>query len=86
MMGASGETFAPEYIAPMVAYLVSEQSQITHEIFNIGAGRYSRIFVASATGWKAGEGRHPSVEDIRDQLAAIRATDQFTIPANAAET
>ena len=85
MMSASGEMFAPEFIAPMVAYLVSEESQLTHETFNIGAGRYSRIFVASTTGWKSGEDSHPSAEDIRDQLDAIRATDEFTIPATAAE-
>jgi NAD(P)-dependent dehydrogenase (short-subunit alcohol dehydrogenase family) len=85
VMGTSGDMYAPEYVAPLVAYLVSEACELTHEIFNVGAGRYSRIFVASAAGWKASENEHPSVEDIRDQLAKIRATDEFIIPANATE-
>ena len=81
----AGDNFAPEFIAPLVAYLVSEESELTHEIFNVGAGRYSRVFVASTSGWKAEEGVHPSLEEIRDQIAAIRATEEFSIPGNAAE-
>ncbi len=56
VMGATGEMFAPEFIAPMVAYLVSEDCEYSHEIFNVGAGRYSRIFIASAPGWNAPAG------------------------------
>jgi len=85
VMGATGEMFAPEYIAPMVAYLVSESCEYTHEIFNVGAGRYSRIFVASAPGWNAPAGATPSVEDIRDQLSIITSTASYKIPANAVD-
>jgi NAD(P)-dependent dehydrogenase (short-subunit alcohol dehydrogenase family) len=85
MMGATGEMFAPEYIAPLVAYLVSEECAYTHEIFNVGAGRYSRVFVGSAPGWNAPEGSIPTVEDIRDRIDDIFSTANFRIPANAAE-
>jgi len=85
VMGPTGDMFAPEFIAPMVAYLVSEECPYTHEIFNVGAGRYSRIFVGSAPGWNAPKGSTPSVEEIRDNLAKIHSTDGFKIPANAAE-
>jgi len=85
LMGALGDAFAPEYIVPMVAYLVSEECAYSHEIFNIGAGRYARIFVASAPGWNAPEGTTPSVEDIRDHLDAIASADGFKIPANASD-
>ncbi len=85
VMGATGDMFAPEFIAPMVAYLVSEECDYSHEIFNVGAGRYSRIFVGSAPGWNAAQGSTPSVEDIRDNREAIFSTEGFKIPANAAE-
>jgi NAD(P)-dependent dehydrogenase (short-subunit alcohol dehydrogenase family) len=85
VMGPTGDSYAPEYIAPLVAYLVCEASELTKEIFNVGAGRYSRIFVASAPGWKAEEGVYPSLEDIREQLSAIRSTEGFSIPNNAVE-
>jgi hypothetical protein len=77
--------FAPEFIAPMVAYLVSEGCEYSHEIFNVGAGRYSRIFVGSAPGWNASGGTTPSVEDIRDNLHTIISTEGFRVPGSAAE-
>jgi len=85
LMGALGDMFAPEFIAPMVAYLVSEGCEFSHEIFNVGAGRYSRIFIASAPGWNAPTGTTPSVEDIRDQLAAIVSSEGYKIPVSASD-
>jgi len=85
LMGATGAMFAPEFIAPMVAYLVSEECPYSHEIFNVGGGRYSRIFIASAPGWNAPAGTTPSVEDIRSQLDTIRSTDGYKIPVSATE-
>lgn len=85
LMGALGDMFAPEFIAPMVAYLASEQCEYSHEIFNVGAGRYSRIFIGSAPGWNAPPGTTPSVEDIRDKLAQISSTEGFKIPASASD-
>jgi NAD(P)-dependent dehydrogenase (short-subunit alcohol dehydrogenase family) len=85
VMGATGDMFAPEFIAPMVAYLVSEECEYSHEIFNVGAGRYSRIFVGSAPGWNAPEGVTPSVEDIRDRLDTIFSSEDYTIPISAVE-
>jgi NAD(P)-dependent dehydrogenase (short-subunit alcohol dehydrogenase family) len=85
LMGAMGEMFAPEFIVPMVAYLVSEGCEYSHEIFNVGAGRYSRIFIGSAPGWTAPAGTVPTVEDIRDRLDAIYSSDGFKIPASASQ-
>ncbi len=85
LMGAMGDMFAPEFIAPMVAYLVWEGCEYSHEIFNVGAGRYARIFIASAPGWNAPAGTTPSVEDIRDQIAAIVSTDGYKIPVTASD-
>jgi NAD(P)-dependent dehydrogenase (short-subunit alcohol dehydrogenase family) len=85
VMGNVGEMFAPEFIAPMVAYLVAEDCAYSHEIFNVGAGRYSRVFIASAPGWNAPAGTTPSVEDIRDNLAAITSTESYKIPLGAVD-
>ena len=84
-MGTTGNNFAPEYIAPRVAYMVSEDCEMTHEIVNVGAGRYSRIFFGAAPGWNAAEGVTPTVEYIRDNLEALRSTDGYRISDNAAE-
>jgi len=85
LMGAMGEAFAPEYIVPMVAYLVSEECAYSHEIFNVGGGRYARVFIASAPGWQVPDGGVPSVEQVRDNLDAIYSDAGFRIPGSAAE-
>jgi NAD(P)-dependent dehydrogenase (short-subunit alcohol dehydrogenase family) len=85
LMGSLGDMFAPEFIVPMVAYLVSEECEYSHEIFNVGAGRYSRIFIGSAPGWTAPAGTVPTVEDIRDKLGAICSIEGYRIPGSASE-
>jgi len=84
-MGEAANIFDPTYIAPLVAYLCAEECAYSHDVFNVGAGRYARIFVGSAPGWQAPKGKPPTVEDIRDQRAAIHAIDGFKIPTQAAE-
>jgi NAD(P)-dependent dehydrogenase (short-subunit alcohol dehydrogenase family) len=78
---------APEYVTPLVAYLASEACEATHEIFDVGAGRYARIFVGLGPGWVAPKGGAPTVEMIRDNFEQIRRTEGAIIPDSiAAET
>jgi hypothetical protein len=75
----------PKFVTPLVAYLVSEECQLTHEIFDVGAGRYARIFVGMAPGWIAPKGRMPTIEDIRDNLEKIRSVEGYSIPSSIAD-
>ena len=84
-MGEAAKMFDPAYIAPLVAYLCSEECEYSHDVFNVGAGRYARIFVGAAPGWNAPKGKAPSVEDIRDNRAKIHSTEGFKIPFQAAD-
>ncbi|HJO22118.1 MAG: SDR family oxidoreductase [Myxococcota bacterium] len=80
LLGAMAEHLDAEYVTPLVAYLVSEQCDVTHEIFDVGAGRYARVFLGMAPGWTTPDAVPPSPEDIAANLDEIRATDGFTIP------
>jgi NAD(P)-dependent dehydrogenase (short-subunit alcohol dehydrogenase family) len=71
---------SPEYVTPLVAYLASEACQVTHEIFDVGAGRYARIFVGLGPGWVAPKGGAPTIEQIADHFEEIRRTEGATIP------
>jgi NAD(P)-dependent dehydrogenase (short-subunit alcohol dehydrogenase family) len=85
-MGDAAAIFDPAYITPLVAYLCSEECEYSHDIFNVGAGRYARVFVGSAPGWNIEQGASPpSVEDIRDNSDAIHSTEGFKIPGQAVE-
>ena len=85
LMGSTGGMFAPHYIVPMVAYLVSESCQCSHDIFNVGAGRYARIFLGSTPGWTVSEDAVPSAEAVRDNLGKVLSVADFKIPEAASE-
>jgi hypothetical protein len=62
----------PEFIAPLVLYLCSEQCTDSGLILNAGMGHYSRAAVVSAPGIVLGEGEQaPDLSDIHKHWAAI---------------
>ena len=80
LLGPMAAALDPNFVTPLVAYLVSEQCQLTHEIFDVGGGRYARIFIGLGKGWTARKGQIPSPEEIAANLPAIRNTEGHTIP------
>lgn len=83
LLGPLGDKLQPEQIAGLVAYLVSEECTLTHEIFSVGGGRVARVFVGLAKGWVKGAGETPTIEEVRDNLEQIMDTEGFTIPTSA---
>ena len=80
LLGPLAAALDPNFVTPLVAYLVSEQCQLTHEVFDVGGGRYARIFIGLGKGWTARKGQVPSPEEIAANLPAIRNSEDFTIP------
>jgi NAD(P)-dependent dehydrogenase (short-subunit alcohol dehydrogenase family) len=80
LLGGMAEHLDPEFVTPLVTYLCSEACELTHEIFDVGAGRYARIFFGMSPGWTADKGATVAAEDIAANLDQIRNTDGFTIP------
>jgi NAD(P)-dependent dehydrogenase (short-subunit alcohol dehydrogenase family) len=85
LLGPLAEALAPEQVTTLVAYLVSEECTLTHEIFSVGGGRIARVFVGLTPGWFAGKGVVPTPEDVRDNIDTIRQTEGFTIPTAATD-
>jgi len=85
LLGPLADKLDPEYVTPLVAYLVSEQCELSHEIFDVGGGRYARIFVGMGPGWVAPKGEAPSVEELAANFEAVRNTDPFSIPLSIAD-
>jgi len=82
LLGALAESLEPEQVTPLVCYLVSEESDITHEIYSVGGGKFSRIFVGLVPGWAAGKGAKPSVEEVRDHIDVIRNQEGYSVPSS----
>jgi NAD(P)-dependent dehydrogenase (short-subunit alcohol dehydrogenase family) len=85
LLGAFGDALDPRFVTPLVSYLCSEQCELTHEIFDVGGGRYARIFVGMTKGWVAKKGTIPKAEDILDHIDVVRDLDSYTIPQSIAD-
>jgi hypothetical protein len=71
-------------VTPLVTYLCSEQCEQTHEIFDVGGGRYARIFIGVSRGWVAPGGAAPKAEDVLANIDAIRDREDYSLPQNTA--
>jgi NAD(P)-dependent dehydrogenase (short-subunit alcohol dehydrogenase family) len=71
----------PQLVAPMVAFLAHEDCPVSGEIYAAGAGRFSRIFIASTPGWLQ-QGAEPTVEDVAANWAAINDEAGYTVPTD----
>jgi NAD(P)-dependent dehydrogenase (short-subunit alcohol dehydrogenase family) len=85
LLGPLAEKLGPDYVTPLVAYLASEQCELTHEIFDVGGGRYARVFVGMAEGWTSPNHEVPSVEELAANFEQVRNTDGFSIPLSIAD-
>jgi NAD(P)-dependent dehydrogenase (short-subunit alcohol dehydrogenase family) len=82
VLGPFVEMFDPAQVMPMVVLLCSEENELTHEIFTVGGGRYGRVFIGTNTGWFAGQGVVPSIEEVREHLPEIRDITEHVVPGD----
>ena len=85
LLGAMADNLHPECVTPLVTYLASEACETTHEIYDVGGGRYARIFIGMTPGKIFGKGATPSAEEIRDAWEEIRNPEGYTIPESIAD-
>jgi NAD(P)-dependent dehydrogenase (short-subunit alcohol dehydrogenase family) len=81
LLGPLAEKLAPDCVTPLAVYLVSESCELTHEIFDVGGGRYARIFIGMNQGWAKGPGQPATVEEIAANLDKIRDPAGYIIPS-----
>ena len=63
--------FQPEKLAPVVAYLCHEKSDVSREIFSIGGGKFSRIVLASSDAVSV----DMSMESVETQMQNLMVDD-----------
>jgi NAD(P)-dependent dehydrogenase (short-subunit alcohol dehydrogenase family) len=82
IFGDSVAAFDPEHVAPVVAYLVSEECAVNGEIWSVGGGSVSRFFIGLTSGYF----KHPdkdgalTVDDIAANVGEIRDEDGYIVP------
>ena len=72
-----------DQVTPLVAWLVHESNEDSGEVYTVGGGRVAKIFVAEGPGY--GQKETLSVEDVRDNWAAINAKEPLTVFKNVGE-
>ena len=77
LLGRLADQLDPKLVSPVVAYLVSEQCEQSGEIYSVGGGRVSRLFIAATSGYF---NLDLSVEAVRDNLDVIREESGYTVP------
>jgi NAD(P)-dependent dehydrogenase (short-subunit alcohol dehydrogenase family) len=66
----------PEFVMPIVLYLVSEECKESGFIYNAGMGYFNRAAVFTGPGIAIGDGaRIPTVEEVRDNWAKINTME-----------
>src|SRR5208283_1124052 len=66
------EKLKPEFVAPLVLYLCSEQCPVTGSIYNAGMGYYSRAAVLTGSGTVIGDGKQvPTPEQVANNIKKI---------------
>jgi NAD(P)-dependent dehydrogenase (short-subunit alcohol dehydrogenase family) len=82
LLGPLAPKLDPGLVAPVAAWLVSEECPVTGEIWSAGGGRVARFFVGLTEGYA-----NPAltVEDVRDHVDEIRDETGYIVPAGAAD-
>lgn len=76
------ERFArPEYVSHLVTLLAHESCPVNGEMFHVGGGFLSRIFMAETQGTTFAEGTM-SPESVHERLDAVMTEAGYTVPAN----
>jgi NAD(P)-dependent dehydrogenase (short-subunit alcohol dehydrogenase family) len=73
----------PEFVTPLVSYLAHEGCTATGQVYAVGGGRVSRVFVAEGPGWAKKGGL--TAEDVRDSWDQINAEQPHSVSASAAD-
>jgi NAD(P)-dependent dehydrogenase (short-subunit alcohol dehydrogenase family) len=77
-----GELIAPENVAAVVAYLLSDECPVSGEIVHAGGTHFARGFLAQTRGWSSGTSPL-TPEQVKDHFATAFDLADYQIPADA---
>jgi NAD(P)-dependent dehydrogenase (short-subunit alcohol dehydrogenase family) len=81
LFGEMMQSFAPESVSPVVAYFASEACEVSGDVWSVGGGQVSRLFIALSEGYfKHPDGGSITPEDIVEHLMTIRSEDDYIVP------
>jgi NAD(P)-dependent dehydrogenase (short-subunit alcohol dehydrogenase family) len=79
LLGPVADKLGPEWVTPIVTYLVHEDCPVTGEVYSVGGGRVARVFIGVTPGIVD---HNLTPESVRDQFDKIRDESGYEVPAN----
>ena len=79
LLGPVADKLGPEFVTPLVTYLVHEDVPVSGEVYSVGGGRVARVFIGVTPGIVD---HNLSPESVRDSFDQIRAEEGYEVPAN----
>ncbi len=70
---------SPDLVAPMAAFLAHEDCPVNGEMYEAGAGRFSRLFIASTPGYVTADA---TIEDVARHWDAINDEEGYSVPTD----
>ena len=82
LLGEAAQAFDPAYVSPVVAYFASEDCEVTGEVWSVGGGSVSRMFIGLTDGIfkKPSEAGPLTIEDVAASVGDIRDEDGYIVP------
>jgi NAD(P)-dependent dehydrogenase (short-subunit alcohol dehydrogenase family) len=77
LLGDLEAHLGPESVSAVVAYLAHDSCAVNGHVYSVAGGRMARIFMAESQGIVLPS---PTAEDVRDNLGAIEAPDDYVVP------
>lgn len=72
-----------EQVAPLVAFLAHRECPVNGQIFDAGAGRFTRVFFAAGRGYVDTD---PTMESVRDHFAEVLSEHDYRVPVSGEDT
>ena len=79
ILGPIADKLGPEFVTPVVTFLVHESCPVTGELYSVGGGRVARVFLGVTPGYVDHE---LTPESVRDHFDQIRDETDYAVPAN----
>jgi NAD(P)-dependent dehydrogenase (short-subunit alcohol dehydrogenase family) len=70
---------APGLVAPLAAFLAHETCPVNGEIYAAGAGRFSRVFIATTPGYVTAD---PTIESVAENWKQINDEEGYAVPSD----
>ena len=76
---SAGPPMSPDLVAPMAAFLAHEACPVNGELYEAGAGRFSRVFIASTPGYVTADA---TIEEVAAHWDEINDERGYTVPTD----